>query len=79
MLRKGFRLFLEPDRFETHAALARLLSGRPGWVIVDGDHVTTTPPEPTPAADPDADLMPHHREIVEKLRSQLQASRGESS
>jgi hypothetical protein len=67
MLRRGFRLLLEPDKYEVHAVTAAKLRRSRAWLERD-------PQSRKPAASDDApesekpDVLPHQLKMIEEIR-----------
>ncbi len=65
MLERGARFHLDPVAYPKHAAMAERMLGTSAWKEVEE---SVSEPEVASSPHPDADLLPHQRAILERLK-----------
>lgn len=68
MLKRGYQLVLEPDRFEGHLKLAELLDSRGGWERVEPVEPTVEPEAPPDSHEEGQQVLPHQQAVIDQLK-----------
>ena len=74
MLRKGFRIQLEPDKYPKHRAIVDKLARRRAWEEITDDGEVLQPEvqaAPQPKQKAEDQILPHQLAALQKLRSKL--------